>query len=100
MLASTLIETGSRPSAVGPARVKSVVLDAALLAAALTVAATYFFQGGLEVLTCACVGALLGGSNAHWKNDRVPAALSGAFAGVFAGAILAAFFHSLVFAFF
>lgn len=55
-----------------------------VLAAALCIA--LLFQGGLEALIGAGVGA--------WFSARNPrAALSGALAGLFVGALFAAFFH-------
>ncbi len=61
-------------------------LDLTLFALAAALCITLLFQGGLEALLGAGVGA--------WLSARNPrAALSGAFAGLFVGALFAAFFH-------
>jgi hypothetical protein len=100
MLAPTL--DGNRPSVAPIARVRerSVALDTVLLCAALGVAGVLFFQGGLEALIGGFVGALLGLRNAHWRNARLAGAISGAFAGLFAGALFAGFFHGALAAIF
>ena len=97
MLAPTLTQDVSI-SAKQPSQAR-LALDAGLLLAALTAAALMFFQGGLEALFGACLGAVTGATT-HPGPDRISAVISGAFAGLFAGAIGAAFFHSLLFAFF
>jgi hypothetical protein len=93
MLAPTL--DGNRPRVAPIARVRerSVALDLALLLAALGIAGVLVFQGGLEALIGAAVGALLGLHSANWPNARLAGAIAGAFAGLFAGALFAGFFH-------
>ena len=100
MLAPTL--DGNRPSVAPLARVRarSVAADAALLCAALTVAGLLFYQGGLEALVGACLGAVIGARTAHWRNARISGAISGAFSGLFAGALFAGFFHGAIAGFF
>ena len=66
----------------------SLDLTLFVIAAALCIALP--FQGGLEALIGAGVGA--------WFSARNPrSALSGAFAGLFVGALFAAFFHKSMF---
>ncbi len=100
MLAPTL--DGNRPRVAPLARVRSrsVALDTALLIAGLAVAGALFFDGGLEALTGAAIGAGLGIRTAHWRNAGLSGAISGAFAGLFAGALFAGFFHGAIAAFF
>ena len=66
-------------------------LDLMLFVIAAALCAALFFQGGLEALIGAGVGACFSARNAK-------AALSGALAGLFAGALFAAFFHGALIA--
>jgi len=63
------------------------VLDLTLFVLAAVLCAALFFQGGLEALIGAGLGAFFSARNAR-------ATLSGAFAGLFIGALFSAFFHS------
>lgn len=67
-------------------------LDAFLMAASLGVCAFFFAEGGIEAFIFAAAGAILGARNAH-RGDRIRRAYSGGFAGLFIGAMFAAFFH-------
>jgi hypothetical protein len=84
----TLATTTSAPS---PRRLRlartGYSLDLTLFVIAATICAALFFHGGLEALIGAGVGAFFSARNAK-------AALSGAFAGLFVGALFAAFFHN------
>jgi hypothetical protein len=93
MLAPTL--DGNRQGAVsiGRVRARSVALDTALLFTACGIAGVFLFQGGAEALIGAGLGALIGLRAAHWRNAQLASAISGAFAGLFAGALFAGFFH-------
>lgn len=77
--------TVSHPRRLRLAR-QGYALDLTLFAIAATICAALFFQGGLEALIGAGLGAVFSTRNAK-------AALSGALAGLFAGAMFAAFFH-------
>jgi hypothetical protein len=92
MLAPTL--TGSRSRIRFRVRGRVGTLDAALLLVSVALAAAFFFQGGLEALLGAGAGAIIAwrGSSAL-VTDRT---VSGAFAGLFAGALAAGFFHGAV----
>lgn len=93
MLAPTL--DGNRPNVVpmGRVRARGLALDTALLVAALGGASVFLLQGGLEAMIGAATGALVGLRTAHWRNARRAGAISGAFAGLFAGALFAGFFQ-------
>lgn len=67
-------------------------LDTFLLAAGLLVCALLFAEGGLEASLFAALGAFLSARQAP-RGMRVVHAHSGAFAGLFVGALFAAFFH-------
>lgn len=67
-------------------------VDALLMAASLAMCAAFFFSGGLEAFVFAGAGAVLGTRNAA-RGLRLQAAYSGGFAGLFVGAVFAAFFH-------
>lgn len=67
--------------------------DALLMAASLAVCGALFTRGGLEAFVFAAIGAALGGRHAI-QGARLRAIYSGAFAGLFAGALFAAFFHN------
>lgn len=73
----------------------SFSFDALLLAASLAVCATLLGAGGLEALTGAALGAAIAARQAI-RGDRVRAALGGAFAGLFVGALCAGFFHTAI----
>ncbi|MGE0739715.1 MAG: hypothetical protein AB7O98_00105 [Hyphomonadaceae bacterium] len=70
-------------------RVNSVMLDLALLLAACGVCASLAFQGGLEALIGAGIGALM----AARRPAEAAEVTSGAFAGLWVGVVFAAFFH-------
>jgi len=84
-MASTL--PGGAPARRLP-RVLQAIRDKAaelsVLAAAVAVCGALWFQGGAEALISALVGAFIGR-----RSDPI----SGAFAGLFIGALLAGFFH-------
>jgi hypothetical protein len=82
-LATTTIISESRPRA---ANLGHVALDLAILAIAAMICGLLFFQGGFEALVGAGIGAALA------KRNGSPMS-SGAFAGLFAGAMFAGFFH-------
>lgn len=82
-LATTTIIGESRPRTL---RVGRATLDLAILAIAATICGLMFFQGGLEALVGGAIGAAL------TKRNGGPLS-SGAFAGLFAGAMFAGFFH-------
>ncbi|MFN3463010.1 MAG: hypothetical protein ACK4X1_02950 [Terricaulis sp.] len=67
-------------------------VDAALMTASLLVCALLFAQGGLEVSLFAAIGACWGARQAP-RGARFAHAYSGGFAGLFVGALFAAFFH-------
>jgi membrane associated rhomboid family serine protease len=83
----TLATTTSAPS---PRRLRltrtGYALDLTLFVIAAALCAALFFQGGFEALIGAGLGAFFSARNPK-------AAISGAFAGLFAGALFAAFFH-------
>ena len=66
--------------------------DALLMAASLAVCAVFFATGGLEALLFGAAGAILGARRAD-RGLRIQAAYAGGFAGLFVGALFAAFFH-------
>lgn len=63
-----------------------VALDGTLFIVAASVCAALYQQGGIEALAGAVIGTALQRQDARTR-------LAGAFAGLFAGAMLAAFFH-------
>lgn len=67
-------------------------LDAFLMAASLAFCAALFTQGGFEAFLFAAAGAVFGARNSA-PGLRARRAYSGAFAGLFTGALFAAFFH-------
>ncbi|MCX7358113.1 MAG: hypothetical protein NT015_08235 [Alphaproteobacteria bacterium] len=71
----------------------AISFDALLMAVSLAVCAALFTQGGLEAFVFAAGGAALGAGHAI-SGPRLRAAYSGAFAGLFVGAVFAAFFHT------
>lgn len=91
-LASTLADEGAQARRPG-IRLQGIALDAVLLTGLLALANAFLFNGGLEALISAAAGAMLGARRAGWKNARLPAAISGAFVGFFAGALFAGFFQ-------
>ncbi len=88
MTLATVTETTS------PRRARRFALsfDAFLMAASLAVCAALLTQGGLEAFIFAAAGAVVGARRAI-RGVRLPAMYSGAFAGLFVGAVFAAFFH-------
>jgi hypothetical protein len=82
-LATTTSIGESRPRAVN---LGQVALDVAILAIATAICGLMFFQGGFEALVGSAIGAALA------KRNGAPLS-SGAFAGLFAGAMFAGFFH-------
>ncbi|MBN8606652.1 MAG: hypothetical protein J0L81_07025 [Caulobacterales bacterium] len=64
----------------------SAIFDLTLLAVAVALCGLLFFQGGLEALAGATLGAVLA------RRHGAPL-IAGAFAGLFAGALFAGFFH-------
>jgi hypothetical protein len=93
MLAPTLAGNGPRTQAAQRVRTRSSALDLMLFVVFAGVAGAFLFEGGLEALIGAAAGSALSLRNAHWRNARVASAISGAFAGLFAGALFAGFFH-------
>ena len=74
-------------------RTRAVALDAVVLAVALGLCLVLLFDGGLEAL----IGAFIGFAVSAQRG--LASSVSGAFAGLFAGALFAGFFHqALVFA--
>lgn len=67
-------------------------VDAALMTAGLLVCALFFAQGGLEVSLFAAIGSFWRARQAP-RGARFAHAYSGGFAGLFVGALFAAFFH-------
>ncbi|MEZ5960692.1 MAG: hypothetical protein R3C30_09765 [Hyphomonadaceae bacterium] len=68
-------------------------LDALLMAGSLGVCIALITQGGLEAAFFAIAGALISARKAP-RNERLAQASSGGFAGLFVGALFAAFFHN------
>lgn len=66
---------------------RGMALDAALFVAAAGVCVALYAEGGIEALAGAAVGAAIQPHNPRTR-------LAGAFAGLFAGAMFAAFFHN------
>jgi hypothetical protein len=96
MLAPTLTGDGPQTALRKPwLSTRHLVLDGALLAAALGVCAMMLFQGGLEAVIGAGVGALMGARQAP-QHSVSRSAISGAFAGLFVGAFFAGFFHDAI----
>jgi len=67
-------------------------LDAFLMAASLIFCAALFAQGGLEAFLFAAAGAVFGARHSV-RGLRTRGAYSGNFAGLFVGALFAAFCH-------
>jgi hypothetical protein len=91
MLAPTLVGRSPR-SALRlrrPANARSAALDATLLIIAMGVCGVLFFDGGLEAM----IGSALGAAIAIRKTASPAALCSGAFAGLWIGAMFAGFFH-------
>jgi len=65
-------------------------VDLALLLAIVALAVALLWRGGLETLG----GGLLGAAIAGLHTQRAQAIVSGAFAGLFIGALFAGFFHA------
>lgn len=93
MLAPTLAGNNPRTRAAQRVAARSRAVDVVIFLVFAGFAAAYLFEGGLETLIGAAVGAAIGLRNAHWRNARVTGAISGAFSGLFAGALFAGFFH-------
>jgi len=66
--------------------------DALLMAASFAVCAALFAQGGLEASMFAMAGGIIAARRAP-RGVRVRHFYSGAFAGLFVGAMFAGFFH-------
>ncbi len=90
MTLATASETTSAP------RTRNLALsfDAFLMAASLLFCAALFTQGGCEAFLFAVAGALLGARHSV-RGLRTRGAYSGGFAGLFVGALFAAFFHDV-----
>lgn len=67
-------------------------IDAIVMSGSLAVCGVFFAQGGLEAAVFALAGALIAARKAPAGN-RLAHAYSGGFAGLFVGALFAAFFH-------
>lgn len=67
-------------------------VDALLMAGSLAICGILFDQGGLEAAALAVAGAVVAARKAP-AGDRLMRAYSGGFAGLFIGALFAAFFH-------
>ena len=67
-------------------------VDALLMSASLAVCGALLARGGLEAFIGAAAGALIAARRAP-RGKRMQAAYSGGFAGLFAGALFASFFH-------
>lgn len=87
MTMATTTLTATRPRArTRLGRLNGAALDIAIFVAFAALCLPLFFQGGLEALLGAAIGAIIA------KRHSV-ALVSGAFAGLFAGALFAGFFH-------
>lgn len=84
----------ARPRRVSLRQAKRFALsfDALLMAGSLSVCAALATQGGLEASLFAVAGALIAARKAP-RAERLAHAYSGGFAGLFVGALFAAFFH-------
>jgi hypothetical protein len=93
MTLATVTET-TRPRRIRVRRSARAALsvEAVLMAASLTVCGMLFANGGLEAFIGALAGALIAARQSP-RGARLPVAYSGGFAGLFAGALLASFFH-------
>lgn len=67
--------------------------DAFLMAASLAVCTALFAQGGFEAFVFAIAGGVMSARGAA-LGSRLRTFYSGAFAGLFAGAVFAGFFHA------
>lgn len=88
MLAPTV--TGHRPRAALRGRwrrTRGVGVDLAMLALMIALCFAFLLQGGFETLIGGALGALAA------SRRGLVSTLSGAFAGLFAGALFAGFFH-------
>ena len=95
-LAPTLTGNGPRTALRKPWRkTRDLVVDGVLLALGLGVCALMLFQGGLEAVIGAGLGALIGARGAP-DHSVSRSAMAGAFAGLFAGAMFAGFFHGAI----
>jgi hypothetical protein len=88
-LTPTLTDPALRTAARGRER-RGVVLDATLLAVAIGICFALLLDGGFEAL----IGAFIGFAVSARRG--LTACLSGAFAGLFTGALFAGFFHQAV----
>lgn len=86
-LANTSAGLGRRRSGVVHS---AFLVDLVLLSVIVWFAAAFMWQGGLEALC----GGLLGAAAAAQQTPRPRASVSGAFAGLFIGALFAGFFHA------
>jgi len=87
-LAPTLNATRSR------IRFSARALDGVILIVFLAAAAALLFQGGAEALLGSAAGAWIGAQTGRWP--LLERMLGGAYAGPFAGALFAAFFHGAI----
>lgn len=94
-VASTLVRAPSGVSSPKRFRIAAWTLDLVLLIVAISVAVVLRNEGGVEALICTGLGAIIGARGELRRNQRIPAAISGAFAGLFGGALIAGFFHPL-----
>lgn len=91
-LASTAEMTRPRRVRLRQAKRFALGFDALLMAGSLALCAALFTQGGLEAALFALAGALIAARKAP-RGERLAHAYSGGFAGLFVGALFAAFFH-------
>jgi len=89
------LATASETTSLGRTQRLTLSFDALLMAASLVVCGALFAQGGLEAFLFAAAGAALGARHAV-RGLRLRGAYSGGFAGLFVGALFAAFFHELL----
>jgi hypothetical protein len=94
MTLTTATET-TRPHRMRLRRVArlSLTVDVALMAVSLAICVILFTHGGFLTLLFGVAGAAIG-SRQTARGGKVQAAYSGGFAGLFVGALFAAFFHS------
>lgn len=86
------LATATDTTALGRAGRLTLSFDAILMALCLAGCAALFTQGGLEAFLFAAIGAVMGRRNAV-RGLRLRGAYAGGFAGLFVGAMFAAFFH-------
>lgn len=96
MLAPTMAGNSPRIAARHRIRRPGIILDAALLGLAGAACFAFIFQGGLEALLGALIGAVI---STRGERGLAASAASGAFAGLFIGLMFAGFFHEPIAAF-